>query len=239
MSNMVAIFRKQLKDTLKNKTVLIQFVMFPILALVMENAVKVDGMPEQFFVTLFAAMYSGMAPLTSMVAIIAEEKEKNTLRVLMMSNVKPYEYLAGVGAYVWSACMLGAMVFCIAGDYGLKTGASFLGIMVAGIFVSCLFGAAIGTGSRTQMMATSITVPVMMIFSFLPMLSMFNSTIAKIAKFTYTEQISILLHEISHVSLWETAPQGVLLLEPICVLTANMLVAAALFTAAYKKCSLD
>lgn len=78
MNNTIAIIKKQLKDTLKNKTVLIQFIMFPMLTLIMNHTIAIDGMPENFFVNLFATMYIGMAPLTSMAAIIAEEKEKNT-----------------------------------------------------------------------------------------------------------------------------------------------------------------
>ncbi len=76
MHNIFAVFRKQIKDTLKNKTVFIQFIMFPILTLVMNHVVKIDGMPENFFVNLFATMYIGMAPLTSIAAIISEEKNK-------------------------------------------------------------------------------------------------------------------------------------------------------------------
>ena len=79
MNNTIAIIKKQLKDTLKNKTVLIQFIMFPMLTLIMNHTIAIDGMPENFFVNLFATMYIGMAPLTSIAAIIAEEKEKNTL----------------------------------------------------------------------------------------------------------------------------------------------------------------
>ena len=100
MKNIKAIFIKQIKDTLKNKIVLIQFIMFPLFTILMENAVIMQDMPEHFFVTLFAAMYIGMAPLTSMAAIISEEKEKNTLRVLLMSDVKPHEYLLGTGSYI-------------------------------------------------------------------------------------------------------------------------------------------
>lgn len=193
MSNITAIFKRQLKDTLKNKTVLIQFVMFPVLTLVMNNAIKIDGMPKNFFVNLFATMYIGMAPLTSIAALIAEEKEKNTLRVLLMSNVKPYQYLVGIGSYIWAACMLGAFVICAAGSYKPQERFTFMVIMALGIIVSLLIGAAIGTWSKTQMMATAIAVPVMMIFSFVPMLSMFNATFARIAKFIYSEQISLML----------------------------------------------
>lgn len=78
MNPILTIIKKQLKDTLKNVAVLIQFVMFPILAIIMTQAVRIDDMPPNFFVILFSTMYVGMAPLSSMSSIIAEEKEQNT-----------------------------------------------------------------------------------------------------------------------------------------------------------------
>ncbi len=229
MSNIIAIFKKQMKDTIKNKTIFIQFIMFPILALIMNNAVKIDGMPENFFVNLFATMYIGMAPLTSITAIIAEEKEKNTLRVLLMSNVKPREYLLGIGIYVWTMCMLGAALLCISANYELKLSLSFMVVMAIGILASLLIGAAIGTWSKTQMAATSITVPIMMVLSFLPMLSIFNTTIAKIAKYIYSQQIHLILNQIGSLKIE---------LHSICIIVINMGVAAVLFRIAYKKCGL-
>lgn len=229
MNNIIAILKKQLKDTLKNKTVLIQFIMFPMLTVIMNYAIVIEEMPENFFVNLFATMYIGMAPLTSMAAIIAEEKEKNTLRVLLMSNVRPHEYLLGIGSYVWFACMSGAILICAAGGYTPQISVIFMGIMAIGITASLLAGAAIGTWSRTQMMATSVTVPVMMFFSFMPMLSLFNTTIAKIAKFTYSEQISLMLGQVNNLQLKA---------ENICIIIVNILVAAVLFAITYKKCGL-
>lgn len=76
MRHIITIFRKQVQDTLRNKAVLIQFVMFPILAVIMTNSMQIEGMPPNFFVKLFSTMYVGMAPLTSIAAIISEEKEK-------------------------------------------------------------------------------------------------------------------------------------------------------------------
>ena len=230
MNNIAAIFKKQLKDTLKNKAVLIQFVMFPIMTLIMNNAVNMQDMPENFFVNLFAAMYIGMAPLISIASIISEEKEKNTLRVLIMSNVKPYEYLLGIGCYVWFACMLGGMVICAAGGYDLQTSIVFMGIMAVGILTSLLIGAIIGIWSKTQMMATSIAVPVMMVFSFVPMLSLFNKTIEKIAKILYSEQISRMLSQINSLQLN---------VENIGVIVANILIAAVTFIIIFKKCKLS
>lgn len=230
MSHIIAIIKKQLKDTFKNKTVLIQFIMFPVLTLIMNNAITLDGMPKNFFVNLFATMYIGMAPLTSIAAIIAEEKEKNTLRVLLMSNVKPYEYLVAIGSYIWFACMLGAGIICAAAGYSSQESLTFMLIMAVGVLASLLIGAVIGIWSKTQMMATSVAVPVMMIFSFMPMLSMFNSTIAKIAKFIYSEQISIMLNEVGSLQLE---------VENICVIFFNVLLFVILFVVAYRKCGLE
>ena len=191
MHNIGVIIKKQIKDTLKNKTVLIQFVMFPVLTLIFENAINIPDMPELFFTKLFSVMYMGMAPLVAVASIIAEEKEKNTLRVLTMANVKAWEYLAGIGIYVWAICMAGAGVMATtlsSGDIPF-----YLGVMAAGFIISIAIGACIGIIASNQMAATSLSLPVMLIFSFMPMLAMFNDKIEKIAGIFYTQQIRELL----------------------------------------------
>lgn len=230
MKNIDAVFLKQIKETFKNKTILIQFLMMPIFAVVMENTITLDDMPEHFFVKLFSVMFVGMAPLTCMSAIISEEKEKNTLRALMMSNVKPFEYLVGVGLYVWLMCMAGAAVFAVCGSYEGMDFCVFMLIMSVGILLSSLIGAVIGLFSKNQMAATSVTVPVMMVFSFLPMLSMFNENIEKIAGVTYSQQMSILINGLGTT---EIKP------ESIIVISANFLTAIVLFAVAFKKKGLE
>ena len=107
MNNILIMIRKQMKDTFKNKAVLIQLILLPVVSFILERVIRPEGVPELMYTKMFAAMYMAMAPLTAMSAIIAEEKEKNTLRVLMMSNVKPGQYLTGIGAYVWIISMIG------------------------------------------------------------------------------------------------------------------------------------
>lgn len=226
MKNISVIFLKQLKDTLKNKAILIQFVMFPIMAVIMENTVKFEDMPEKFFVKLFSVMFVGMAPLTCISAIISEEKEKNTLRTLMMSNVKPLEYLCGIGGYVWLMCMAGTAVFAVCGGFTGVSLVKFVAVMAAGVILSELIGGVIGIFSKNQMSATSVTVPVMMIFSFLPMLSMFNDKIEKVANLTYTQHLSVLINGLGTASI-----EAKNLLIP----AINLLIAAVLFAAAFKK----
>lgn len=220
-----AILWKQIKDTMKNKTILIQFVMFPVMTIIMEHAIKLQGMPDHFFANLFAVMYVGMAPLTSIAAVIAEEKEKNTLRVLQMSNVKGTEYLLGNLIYIFVMCMIGSLVIGWAGGYEGKQLLTFLIIMAVGHLISAVLGAAIGVISKNQMSATSLTVPVMMIFSFLPMLAMFNETIAKVAKFVYSQQLHLLMQDLKQI---EVSAQC------LAVLCVNLICVLAVFLFAYK-----
>lgn len=230
MKNIKAVFMKQLLDTVKNKTVFIQFLMFPIIAIIMENTVKIEDMPEHFFAKLFAVMFVGMAPLSCMSAIISEEKEKNTLRALMMCSVKPWQYLISVGAYIFIMCMVGTAVFAVLGEYKGTELAVFIFSVAFGIILSELIGAVIGIFSRNQMAATSLTLPIMMVFSFSPMLSMFNETIKKIAGITYLQQISNILNGMgtSEISV-----------KSIIVISVNFIIGLVLFAFVYKKKGLE
>lgn len=224
MRNVIIIIKKQWKDTLKNMTILIQFVLFPILTLIMENMINVDGMPELFFTKLFSVMYIGMAPLTSVASIIAEEKEKHTLPVLLMANVKPWQYLLGVGVYVWFICMVGAGV--MATGFVGKDIVVYLLIMGVGFVLSIVAGGCIGIYANNQMSATSLVMPVMMILAFLPMLAMFHDTMKKIATFFYTQQLFLRLNE---MSIFGSSK------ETYGVLFANMLLLLVLFGVIFKK----
>ena len=230
MRNMSAVFLKQMKETLKNKTILIQFLMFPVMTIISENAIKMEDMPEHYFAKMFAVMFVGMAPLSCLSSIISEEKEKDTLRALMMSNVKAYEYLLGVGSYVWFMCMIGALIFAMCAEYSGMDFLMFILIMAFGILVSGLIGAVIGIICKNQMSASSVTVPVMMVFSFLPMLAMFNETFEKIAIVTYSQQMTILINGIGSESIKP---------ESIMIIAVNFVIAAILFIAAYKKKGLE
>lgn len=228
MQNIMIIIKKQLKDTMKNKTILIQFILFPLMAIIMENAITLEGMPELFFTKLFSIMYIGMAPITSVAAIISEEKEKNTLRVLMMANVKPWQYLMGVGVYVWGICMVGALV--MSASFRGNGTVFYLCMMSCGFIISIVAGACIGTYAKNQMAATSIVMPVMMILAFGPMLSMFNEKIAKVAKIFYTEQLKEMIEHMSFAKI-----SG----KSVTIILINAIMMIVLFGIAYKRKGLE
>lgn len=226
----IAILKKQIKDTLKNKFILLQFVMFPLLTVIMANSIELTGMPKNFFVTLFGTMYIGMAPLISMSSIISEEKEYNTLRVLLMSNVKAAEYLIGIGFYVVFLCTLGSIVIGLQGHYNSTELVWFTITMAIGIIISTLIGAVVGVYSKNQMTATSISVPLMGVFSFMPMLAFFNEEIGKVSKYIYSQQINDWISNLSDLEITS---------ESMIILAANFLIALILFVLLYRKKGLE
>ena len=228
MKNILIIIKKEIKDTLKNKAVLIQFVIFPILTLIMENAIDVEGMPDMFFTKLFSVMYIGMAPLTTCSAIISEEKEKNTLRVLMMSNVKAWQYLCGVGIYVWIICMCGATLMST--GFTGRDVLFYLGVMGVGFAISIVIGGCIGIYAKNQMVATSLYMPVFMILSFVPMLALFNENIKKVSKIFYTQQLRMILDDLSFDGF---TPQSAI------IILVNITLAITLFFLIFKKKGLE
>ena len=228
MKNILTIIKKQIKDTFKNKPVLIQFIMFPAMTLIMDNAIRIDDMPELFFTKLFAVMYIGMAPLTAAASIISEEKEKNTLRVLMMAGVRPWEYLTGVAAYILILCMAGAGVMATGLD--AEDVPFFMLIMGAGFIISIFIGACVGIFAKNQMVCTSLMMPVMMVLSFSPIIAMFNDKIEKVARFVFTQQLRKTVDNMSFDGIGSSGA---------VILAVNAAVALVLFFMAFRKKGLE
>lgn len=204
-----AIFIKQFKDTLKNKSILIQFIMFPVISIILSNSVSVAKLPGEYFVILFATMYVGMAPIIVISNIIGEEKENGSLRMLLMSNVKPFEYILGISLFVMIICIIGLLIMAIAGGY---RGFELLYFVISGssgMIISVLLGSIIGLMSKNQIMANSLSVPAMLICSFVPMLSMFNQHIKDFGQFIYTQQVNQLF---TSITLGQISTKGLIII---------------------------
>lgn len=225
MRNILAIIKKQLKDTLKNKPVLIQFIIFPVMAVIMAKFVKVPDLAPTYFIKMFAGMFVGMSPLVATTSILSEEKEQGTLRVLFMSNVKSGEYLLAIGSYVFLLSMAGAGVMCLAGGYTGFDALKFLIILAVGILTSILIGAAIGAFSKNQMVATSIMTPLMMVFAFVPMIGGFNEQVQKVSRVLYSGQIDYLIGNI-------TGNENMIF--SLLIILINAIIALVLFALAYR-----
>ncbi len=228
MNRTIAIFKKQLKDTLKNKTVFLQFVLFPMMAVIFTEFVAKGNanIPDNYFISVFAPMYAGMVPLVNMSNILAEEREKKSLQMLIMSNVKPFEYLLGVGLYVLILCTLGGCVFGLAGGYSGGELVKFVLTIALGSISSILLGSTVGILSKNQSASVALAMPIALVTAFVPMIALFNEKLTSVANILYTQQMNHLLSDLSAANF--TAQRFI-------IIGANMLVFTAVFFFAYMK----
>lgn len=226
MRSAKAIFIKQAKDMLKNPMVMIQFIIFPAVALIMTELVaKADeNIPNNMFITMMAAIFAGMTLITSAAGAIAEDKERKSLRFLVMAGVKPHEYLLGTGGFIMLSGVIVSIMFGFIGTFEGTELAKFLTIMILGVLASILLGAVIGMLCKNQQAATAVAMPIAVIFGFTPMIANFNPTIEKAASILYTQQLNVIMNDFSANFS-----------QVIAVTVANIVVLTMLFILAYKK----
>jgi len=226
MRSAKTIFIKQAQDMFKNVGVLVQFIIFPLVALVMTQLIAIpnEDMPTNMFVTMMAAIFAGMGLISSTASIIAEDIENKSLRLLVMAGVKPHQYLMGVGGFILLAGAVTSVVFGLIGDFTTIEFLKFIAIMIAGTAASIILGATIGIFAKNQQAATGISMPIAMVLGFTPMIANFNETIERVAIVFHTQQLNVIVNDFSANFA-----------QAMAIIGANMVILIILFAIAYKK----
>lgn len=226
MRSVKAIFKKQALDMLKNPMVLVMFLIFPAVALVMTQLIAKtnEDISNNMFVSMMSAIFAGMGLITSAAGCIAEDKERKSLRFLILAGVKPHQYLLGTGGFLLLAGTITSVLFALIGDFTATETIKFLVIMITGTAASIILGTAIGMLSKNQQAATALGMPIAMILGFTPMIATFDKTVEKIASILYTQQINVIVNDVS-------ASLG----KPLLVVGCNIAVFTILFILAYRK----
>lgn len=226
MRKIIAVFQKTYKDMLKNKKSLILFFLFPIMALVFYNLIPEE---KEFFSTIFLPVHLIIVPASMITAIISEEKEKNTLRQLIMANVTSLEYFIGIGLFVFIISILTTSLFLIIISLSAIEFLRFYIIISLAILCSMVIGAVIGIISKNQMNANAMIMPLSIILGILPIFSAFNDTVKNIASIFYTQTLTNVITSIStSISIKDYA-----------IMFLNILICLIIFTFVFKKKKLD
>ena len=235
MRSVKAVFKKQVKDLLKNMAILIQFIIFPVVAFVMTELVAgADdfGMPDTMFVTMFASIFVGMSLIPSIAGIIAEDRERKSLRFLIMAGVKPSAYLLGVGGVIFIVSFFPSLAFSWMGGFSGEEFWIFMSVLMSSVIASTLLGATIGIISKNQQMATGLSTSIALILGFTPMLALFDERIGRIINIFYTQQFNVIVDSFYSITGYQSeAGFG----ESFLIIWANIAVFAVLFGLAYKK----
>lgn len=169
MKRIMAIFQKDMKDLYKNMYISTTIIMPLVLALFYGRMENLTIEVHYLVLNLTLAIVTAFVQC----AIIAEEKEKNTLRGLMLSPASLPEILGGKSLVTFILTVVTIVVCAMLMGYEPAN----IGIVAIAIMISILFYIALGTLmgliSRTVIEASVLILPVMFIFGFSSMFQSF------------------------------------------------------------------
>jgi ABC-2 type transport system permease protein len=232
-----ALLSKELKNVAKNANILFMCLLPLLFAVIFINVFKPgdsEGMSKGMVLNLCLGMNLVMSSSFTVAMLIAEEKEKNTLRTLLLSGVTPMEFLTGKVL----AALLISIVTNIALYFVIGMNAQFLPgyVLLTTLVTVCMIviGAIVGIMSPNQM-ATGVTgLPVLMFLLMIPMFADFNEVLKKIAVFLPNYNLNLMLEKILSGSA-----AGAALSPGIYVILIWTVLSSALFAFVYNKVGLD
>ena len=207
----LALVIKELQDLGRNKNVLFMVVMplgFCVLYKYLfidregaqEGSTEVIWQVMSMCLSMSLVMISGFASAM----MIAEEKEKMTLRSLLLSGLTPLEFILGK-AFISTVLTTIVNLFIyfymgISNEAGIFIG-YFVITIALGLLMN-LFGALIGVIAPNQMSTGVVGMPMMMVFLLLPLFASISESFSNIARFVPIRSMNLLLEALFNGQLY-------------------------------------
>ncbi|MCL2559747.1 MAG: hypothetical protein FWE07_04605 [Turicibacter sp.] len=216
-----ALYVKQFKNLMYNYFVLAGFIVPLGMAFLMRMVTEPSETAGLFVMMTQMSILLGGA--NTMCCLIAEEKEKDTLSVLMSSTVSSLDFLISNSLITSTFTMMlnVAIYFMLAPEFMSFT--TYLLVTTLATIISTILGAIIGLVSKNQMTATTVASPILLLLSFIPLVFMDSPFVQNFLYFSFTEQLGLVL-------LGQSVTFSGILLK-----LANLLVLVIAFTWLYKR----
>ena len=188
-----------------------------------------------------AALNSGVLMNISMTGIygvcgaLAEEKEKHTLRVLMTSSVNGLEFFLGSVIPVMGMLVaVNGILVAVAGAHmSAAQWGVYLLVSLLSAVASTVIGMIFGIFSKSQINASTVTLPAILVFMLIPTLADFSEVLKRISDFLFT---GIMQNVVTVIVKGEGTPFGI---TEVLIIVAETVLALVCFLVAYKKNGYD
>lgn len=234
MRRVNALIKKEVRDFSKNINGLFMCIMPIILSLIFSSLS--GGLEQLKEYNMNVSLNSNLMLVSGFTIsmLIAEEKEKNTLRTLMLAAVSPLEFLIGkvfitlmisIGINILTYFIMGMKLFYI-GPF----------ILITTLVVICFieFGAVVGILAENQMSTGTIGIPFFMALFLISTLAKINDIFVTVANFLPNYNMQVLLNRI-----FTNEPININFAYNIAVILVWIIIGAVIFAYAYKKKKLD
>lgn len=227
MNKVGALYAKQMQNFAYNTFILIGLVVSPLIVFLFARMMPDASALALPMGVLMNIVFGGA---NTMCVLIAEEKEKNTLNVLITSTVSGMDFLlSNALATLTMTVALNALIYAICGAFTVPL-LPFLLVTTLGSLAAIALGAIIGILSKNQMSASCIITPFALILILVPTFAQVMPAFQAIGAALFSQQTIILLDELAggNFSAWR-----------IAVILANIIVLSGIFALVYKRVGLE
>ncbi|MGM0126372.1 hypothetical protein IGI37_003801 [Enterococcus sp. AZ194] len=198
--NTLALFKSKLM--LRNSYVLtymlIPLFMVLFMPLIFKMQVESDTLPQEMLLLIgqMGCMINiGSVAITIPAMLMAEEKEKHTLRTLMVSSIRPLEYLISslLPAIVSTLAIQMIFIPILVKQIDMVNLFLYILFSLVAIIISSLLGMCFGLFVKDQMTASLIPMPLTFIMMMIPMLAGKIEIMGKINNYFYLSKVNQIL----------------------------------------------
>lgn len=210
LNRLLAIAGKEWKDSIKNPQILLMAGMPIVLSILLKGRKELsEGSAIDFFTVPIMIAIAVVGAFVQAL-MISEEKEKNTLRALMLSPASPLEVLLGKSVMT-TVYTIVVMVICMAitGVPAIPIGIMVLFILLL-LIVFMTLGTSIGLLSRTASETSIVGLPILLFFVFGPIfapglkVSFIMDVMSFIPSYHFMEGLSAFVRGESWGQIWRS-----------------------------------
>lgn len=229
--------RFKIRELLKNKTFWISAILVPLLTLgvrLLYQNVSGGELPSELLVMVLnmgVTLNLTMISIVMTANMLAKEKEKNTLRVLMTSSVSNIEYfISAVIPTFLISFFINILVLLISGlSLSLVNTAIYLAVSGIAGLISCILGMIVGLYAKDQMGSSNLSSMICMVLLMIPMFSSFTTSLKTFSDFMYTGVVRNLIDSFVNEQATVLSTQSWL------VLGVTAILAGVIFVLSYRK----
>lgn len=234
MRKIGVLYKKDFMDILKNISISISCVIPVFFAVLYKYLFSELPMPEGYLLSLILALNLTMGAVMIPATSIAEEKEKHTLRTLMLSNVSGLEFCVSKLLVTSSFMLITNLLIFFIMSVKIAWLPAFIVITVVCAFPVIVLGAVVGLAARDQMTAGVYEIPLMLVFLLPTIFADLNQVAGIIADFT---PCHAMVQIVSNLTTGELASTDTILAAVVVI--AWIIVAVVAFVALFKRKGVD
>ncbi|TCT16089.1 ABC-2 type transport system permease protein [Natranaerovirga pectinivora] len=230
-----ALFKKEIKDFTKNLNVFFMCLLPILFAFIYSFLGSMPGEHMEKSQTLLLVMTMNLVIVgcSIMAILISEEKEKNTLRTLMLSSVSPVEFLTGKTLVMLVITILNNIfIYMILGLDSRHMG-MYIILSTLVVITMITIGAIIGLMVQNQMATGVMVMPIALGFLMIPMLGEVNEVAMTIAEWLPNYNLEIILERVFNEDSVNIFSKN------LTVIIGWIIGSIAIFVYVYKKKGLD